>query len=53
MESGRVRAELGGHMTTTRRQALGAAWFVLSATLAAALPNQKGALEVTFYYLPG
>ena len=40
-------------MTTTRRQLIGLAGILLSATFALALPEPKGALEVTFYYLPG
>jgi hypothetical protein len=43
----------GGHMPTTRREALFGIWMALSAALAFALPQEQGPLEVTYYYLPG
>ncbi len=38
---------------TTRRELLLVALISLSAAFAPALPEQSGALEVTYYYLPG
>ena len=40
-------------MATTRRQLFFAAPILLSTALASAFPQEGGALEVTFYYLPG
>jgi hypothetical protein len=40
-------------MPTTRREAFQGVWMALSAALAFALPQEKGPLEVTYYYLPG
>jgi len=37
----------------TRRRLLGAAWIVLLAASALAIPEEKRVLEVTYYYLPG
>ena len=50
---GKVSAEHGGSMAMTRRELLCSAGIVLSAAFALALPQGKGALEVTYYYLPG
>jgi hypothetical protein len=47
-----VAAEDGGGMTT-RRALFFAALFSLSTAFAAALSEKVGALEVTYYYLPG
>ena len=38
---------------TTRREMLFAALISLSTAFALALPEKTGALEVTYYYLPG
>jgi len=40
-------------MSVTRRQFGSAILFVLSASLAAALPEKSAPLEVTYYFLPG
>jgi hypothetical protein len=42
----------GGRMTT-RRELLFAALICFPATFVPALPEKAGALEVTYYYLPG
>jgi hypothetical protein len=47
-----VAAENGGGMTT-RRALFFAALVSLSTALAPALSEKAGALEVTYYYLPG
>jgi hypothetical protein len=48
-----VYAKNEGGFMTTRRELLFAALISFSTALLRALPQQAGALEVTYYYLPG